>query len=142
MSTRTGLSSPADLDIDLSRRLDELELDETDDEDEPVLRWKDGRLVDTWREGYPYDERMRRPDYDTEKRLLQIELLRLQNWVKGTGQRIVVVFEGRDAAGKGGTIKRFTEHLNPRGSSVVALEKPSEHGEAPAGRNVEAATGA
>ena len=71
--------------------------------------------MDTWREGYPYDERMPRPDYDTEKRLLQIELLRLQNWVKGTGQRVVVVFEGRDAAGKGGTIKRFTEHLNPRG---------------------------
>ena len=82
--------------------------------------------MDTWREGYPYDERMPRPDYDTEKRLLQIELLRLQNWVKGTGQRVVVVFEGRDAAGKGGTIKRFTEHLNPRGSSVVALEKPSD----------------
>ena len=48
MSTRTGLPSPADLDIDLSGRLDELEFDETDDEDEPVLRWKDGRLVDTW----------------------------------------------------------------------------------------------
>jgi polyphosphate kinase 2 (PPK2 family) len=53
-------------------------------------------------------------------------LLRLQNWVKDEGQRIVIVFEGRDAAGKGGTIKRFTEHLNPRGSSVVALERPNE----------------
>lgn len=60
------------------------------------------------------------------KRLLQIELLKLQNWVKDTGQRIVIVFEGRDAAGKGGTIKRFMEHLNPRGARVVALEKPSE----------------
>lgn len=117
---------PLDLDVDLSRHLDELRLDETDDEDEPVLRWKDGRLVDTWREGYPYDERMPRPDYEVVKRLLQIELLKLQNWVKDTGKRIVIVFEGRDAAGKGGTIKRFTEHLNPRGSSVVALEKPSE----------------
>jgi hypothetical protein len=71
--------------------------------------------VDTWREDYPYAERMTRPDYDRLKRLLQIELVKLQNWVKSTGQRIVIVFEGRDAAGKGGTIKRFTEHLNPRG---------------------------
>ena len=115
-----------DLDIDLSKHLDELELDETDDDDEPVLRWKDGRLVDTWREGYPYTERMPRPEYEMEKRLLQIELLKLQNWVKDTGQRIVILFEGRDAAGKGGTIKRFLEHLNPRGAQVVALEKPSE----------------
>jgi polyphosphate kinase 2 len=115
-----------DIDIDLSRRLDELELDDTDDDDEPVLRWKDGRLVDTWREGYPYPERMPRPEYEVVKRLLQIELLKLQNWVKDTGMRIVILFEGRDAAGKGGTIKRFTEHLNPRGANVVALEKPSE----------------
>jgi len=115
-----------DIDVDLSQHLDELDLDETDDDDEPVLRWKDGRLVDTWREGYPYDERMPRPDYEIAKRQLQIELLMLQNWVKDTGQRIVILFEGRDAAGKGGTIKRFTEHLNPRGSRVVALEKPTE----------------
>jgi polyphosphate kinase len=53
-------------------------------------------------------------------------LLKLQNWVKDTGQRIVILFEGRDAAGKGGTIKRFTEHLNPRGATVVALERPNE----------------
>ncbi|HXW78711.1 MAG TPA: polyphosphate kinase 2 [Acidimicrobiales bacterium] len=118
--------APLDLDIDLSRRVHELMLDESDDEDEPVLRWKDGRLVDTWREGYPYDERMPRPEYEAEKRLLQIELLKLQNWVKDTGQRIMIFFEGRDAAGKGGTIKRFTEHLNPRGSTIVALEKPNE----------------
>ena len=57
---------------------------------------------------------------------MQIELLKLQSWVKDTGQRLVLVFEGRDAAGKGGTIKRFTEHLNPRGARVVALEKPTE----------------
>jgi polyphosphate kinase len=126
MSVQTGNFVPIDLDVDLSQHLDDLMLDETDDEDEPVLRWKDGRLVDTWREGYPYDERMPRPDYEVVKRLLQIELLRLQNWVKDNGKRVVILFEGRDAAGKGGTIKRFTEHLNPRGSTVVALEKPSE----------------
>jgi polyphosphate kinase 2 len=119
-------TSVFDLDLDLSEHLDELELDETDDDDEPVLRWKDGRLVDTWREGYPYSERMPRDEYEVVKRELQIELLKLQNWVKDTGQRIVILFEGRDAAGKGGTIKRFTEHLNPRGATVVALEKPSE----------------
>ena len=126
MTAQAGTFVPVDIDVDLSQHLDELMLDETDDDDEPVLRWKDGRLVDTWREGYPYDERMPRPDYEVVKRLLQIELLKLQNWVKDTGQRIVILFEGRDAAGKGGTIKRFTEHLNPRGSTVVALEKPSE----------------
>ena len=59
---------------------------------------------------------MTRDEYERAKRLLQIELVKLQNWVKDTGQRIVLVFEGRDAAGKGGTIKRFTEHLNPRGA--------------------------
>ncbi len=126
MSGPTETSVPLDLDVDLSQHLDALVLDESDDDDEPVLRWKDGRLVDTWREGYPYEERMPRPDYEVVKRLLQIELLKLQNWVKDTGLRVVIVFEGRDAAGKGGTIKRFTEHLNPRGSRVVALEKPSQ----------------
>ena len=126
MSGSHGWSAPLDLDVDLSHHLNELTLDETDDDDEPVLRWADGRMVDTWSEGYPYDERMPRPAYEVEKRLLQIELLKLQNWVKESGTRIVILFEGRDAAGKGGTIKRFTEHLNPRGSTVVALEKPSE----------------
>jgi len=96
------------------------------EDDDPVLRFRDGRPVDTWREGYPYDERLSREVYDREKRLLQIELLKLQNWVKDTGERIVIVFEGRDAAGKGGTIKRFMEHLNPRGAQVIALEKPNE----------------
>jgi polyphosphate kinase len=97
-----------------------------DDDDDPVLFYPDGRPVDTWREDYPYDERMPRPEYERAKRLLQIELVKLQNWVKETGQKLVIVFEGRDAAGKGGTIKRFTEHLNPRGAQVVALEKPSK----------------
>jgi polyphosphate kinase 2 len=68
---------------------------------------------------------MSREQYESDKRLLQIELLKLQNWIKANDRRLVVVFEGRDAAGKGGTIKRFTEHLNPRGARVVALEKPT-----------------
>jgi polyphosphate kinase 2 len=97
-----------------------------DDDDDPILVNKDGEPVDTWREGYPYRTRMERFDYEREKRLLQIELLKLQNWIKATGERLIVLFEGRDAAGKGGTIKRFMEHLNPRGARVVALEKPSE----------------
>jgi polyphosphate kinase 2 len=96
------------------------------DDDDPQLLFRDGRPVDTWREEYPYDHRLSREVYEREKRLLQIELLKLQNWVKDTGERIVILFEGRDAAGKGGTIKRFMEHLNPRGAQVVALEKPSE----------------
>ena len=75
---------------------------------------------------YPYRERMRRKEYEATKQELQIELLKVQSWVKQTGQRIVLLFEGRDAAGKGGTIKRYMEHLNPRGARVVALEKPSE----------------
>jgi polyphosphate kinase 2 len=115
-----------DVGTDLSEHLDQLVLDESDDDDEPVLRWRDGRLVDTWREGYPYAERMPRDEYELVKRQLQIQLLKLQNWVKDAGSRIVILFEGRDAAGKGGTIKRFTEHLNPRGASIIALEKPSE----------------
>ncbi|WP_432489598.1 polyphosphate kinase 2 [Kineococcus sp. SYSU DK018] len=97
-----------------------------DDEDEPVLVRADGRPVETWREDYPYAQRLSRAEYDPLKRSLQIELLKLQKWVKSSGERLVVLCEGRDAAGKGGTIKRFTEHLNPRGARVVALEKPSE----------------
>lgn len=84
-------------------------------------------LADDWREGgYPYKNLMRRSVYEREKFKLQVELLKLQSWVKETGQRLLILFEGRDAAGKGGTIKRFMEHLNPRGARVVALEKPTE----------------
>ncbi len=115
-----GSEDPADLAILAGLRVVD------NDDDDPVLLWPDGTPVDTWREDYPYDERMTRDYYDHHKRLLQIELVKLQNWVKDTGQKIVIVFEGRDAAGKGGTIKRFTEHLNPRGCRTVALEKPSE----------------
>lgn len=92
----------------------------------PVLLDGEGRPIETWRENHPYDHRMGRREYERTKRILQIELLKLQRWVKETGQRIVVVCEGRDAAGKGGTIKRFTERLNPRGARVVALDKPTE----------------
>ncbi len=70
-------------------------------------------------------QRLGKKKYDSMKEDLQIELLKMQKWVKETGQRVVVIFEGRDAAGKGGTIKRFMEHLNPRGANVVALEKPT-----------------
>jgi polyphosphate kinase 2 len=75
---------------------------------------------------YPYPVRIRRREYERAKAELQIELLKVQSWVKDTGQRLIVLFEGRDAAGKGGTIKRFMEHLNPRGARVVALEKPND----------------
>ncbi|MFZ3128424.1 MAG: polyphosphate kinase 2 [Rhodoferax sp.] len=87
----------------------------------------DEELAADWREGsYPYKNLLRRSVYEKEKFRLQTELLKLQAWVKETGQRVVILFEGRDAAGKGGAIKRFMEHLNPRGARVVALEKPSE----------------
>ena len=87
----------------------------------------DEELAEGWREGgYPYKNLMSRKAYEKQKYRLQVELLKLQAWVKETGQRVVILFEGRDAAGKGGTIKRFMEHLNPRGARVIALEKPSE----------------
>lgn len=84
-------------------------------------------LSKDWRDGgYPYKNLLSRKSYEQQKYHLQVELLKLQAWVKETGQRVVILFEGRDAAGKGGTIRRFMEHLNPRGARVVALEKPSE----------------
>jgi len=87
----------------------------------------DTDLSPHWREGaYPYKNLLSRKSYEKQKYRLQVELLKLQAWVKETGARVVIIFEGRDAAGKGGTIKRFMEHLNPRGARVVALEKPSE----------------
>jgi polyphosphate kinase len=86
----------------------------------------DGARLKTWQQDYPYDKRLSRKKYETVKRSLQIEMLKLQKSVKESGGRLVIVFEGRDAAGKGGTIKRFTENLNPRGSRIVALEKPTD----------------
>jgi polyphosphate kinase len=91
----------------------------------PVLVQRDGTVAETWREDYPYDDRLSRKKYECAKRGLQIELLKLQRHIKTTGGRLVIVFEGRDAAGKGGTIKRFMENLNPRGARVVALERPT-----------------
>lgn len=75
---------------------------------------------------YPYRTRMSRRQYEAEKALLQAELLKVQIWAQDTGQKFVILFEGRDAAGKGGTIKRFNEHLNPRAARVVALNKPTD----------------
>ena len=95
------------------------------DDDEQVLLAPDGGEITTWRQDYPYEERIDPGEYRARKRALQIELLKMQSWVKDTGQRVLVLFEGRDAAGKGGTIQRFIEHLNPRGARVVAPEKPS-----------------
>jgi len=87
----------------------------------------DETLSRDWRTGgYPYENLMSRKTYEAQKYALQVELLKLQAWAKESGQKIVLLFEGRDAAGKGGAIKRFMEHLNPRGARVVALEKPSE----------------
>jgi polyphosphate kinase len=94
--------------------------------DRATLLYPDGTPVQAWCEDYPYDRRLRRNEYVEQKRGLQIELLKMQHWIKESGGRLMVVFEGRDAAGKGGTIKRFTENLNPRGARVVALEKPTE----------------
>jgi len=76
--------------------------------------------------GYPYDKRLKRKKYEKELRRLQIELLKVQNWAREKGERIAIVFEGRDAAGKGGAIHRFTQHLNPRAARVVALPKPTD----------------
>lgn len=87
----------------------------------------DEELAPDWRDGgYPYKNLMSRKNYEKQKYDLQVELLKLQAWTKATGSRVVILFEGRDAAGKGGTIKRLMEHLNPRGARVVALEKPTE----------------
>ena len=75
---------------------------------------------------YPYANQMGRKEYEAEKLPLQVELVRLQNWIREVGERLIIIFEGRDAAGKGGTIRRFMEHWNPRGARVVALDKPSD----------------
>ncbi len=126
--------------VDLAQLIDALRADLSADEfverglsvqgtfdeiDDPVLIGPDGTPILTWQEGYPYDERMSRHAYEEHKRLLQIELLKLQSWLQKTGHKVCIVFEGRDAAGKGGTIKRFMEHLDPRLARVVALGIPT-----------------
>lgn len=97
-----------------------------DFDDDPELIDPVGSAVDTWRENYPYTERLSREEYESAKYELQVELLKFQAWQQRTGERHIILFEGRDAAGKGGTIKRFTEHLNPRHARTVALTKPSD----------------
>ncbi|KUH84595.1 polyphosphate kinase 2 [Mycobacterium sp. IS-1556] len=119
-------TADAEIDLDALSTDDHGYTVNDEDEDDPVLLDRDGKPIQTWRERYPYDERMSRDDYERVKRRLQIELLKLQKWSKRTGARHVILFEGRDAAGKGGSIQRFMEHLNPRGARVVALEKPTE----------------
>ena len=97
--------------------------DAPDDVVDLIKSAKKGRIINP---DYPYDKAWDKKDYEDEIEALQIQLVQMQAWVKETGQRVAVVFEGRDAAGKGGTIKRFRENLNPRGARVVALSKPSE----------------
>ncbi|WP_405527095.1 polyphosphate kinase 2 [Streptomyces avidinii] len=105
--------------------LEGLSVDATRPE-QPVLLDGSGAPIRTWRQNYPYARKIGRAEYERTKRILQIELLKLQRWVKDTGARVVVICEGRDAAGKGGTIQRFTERLNPRGARIVALDRPGE----------------
>jgi polyphosphate kinase len=115
---------------DFREYIDQLEIEGygigEDHDDDPELIDPEGRAVDTWRENYPYDERMPREEYDEAKYLLQVELLKFQTWATETQTNHLILFEGRDAAGKGGTIKRFMEHLNPRYARTVALTKPSD----------------
>lgn len=112
--------------VDVTPEIDEIrELTRKLSESEGKKKRDDGPDA-PWRQGYPYDTKLETREYEKTKRKLQIELLKLQAWVKEQGERIVILFEGRDAAGKGGSIKRFTEHLNPRGARVVALEIPTE----------------
>ncbi|NNF04525.1 MAG: polyphosphate kinase 2 [Rhodothermales bacterium] len=114
---RMGPKGHTHLDPD-KERTDELSTDLGFDADE---------IDDLFRFGiYPYESKLTRRSYEKWKRTLQIELLKVLNWVRETDQKIVLVFEGRDAAGKGGTIKRFMEHLNPRFTRIVALDKPTE----------------
>ncbi|MEQ9693351.1 polyphosphate kinase 2 [Shimia sp. SDUM112013] len=99
---------------------------ETDAPDPVRTAIRDGDKDDILDAGFPYSDRMDRKDYEREMEALQCELVKLQRWIKDSGARVAMVFEGRDAAGKGGTIKRFRENLNPRGARVVALAKPTE----------------
>jgi len=97
-------------------------------EDAPEIKSTDkvAEYRQTFEQGeYPYAEKMGRKEYEAQKAKLQAELLKVQLWAQETGEKFVLIFEGRDAAGKGGTIKRFTEHLNPRQARVVALNKPT-----------------
>lgn len=85
-----------------------------------------GRKRDILTEGFPYDRWMKAEDYEARMKALQIELVKFQRWVEASGQRVVIVFEGRDTAGKSGAIRVVSENLNPRGANIVALPKPTE----------------
>jgi len=86
-----------------------------------------GSVLNKFEQGkYPYEKKIKRTEYEREKAKLQVELLKVQKWIDDTGAKVLLLFEGRDAAGKGGTIKRFMEHLNPRAARVVALNKPTD----------------
>jgi len=88
---------------------------------------ENGREINQFEQGkYPYEKKIKRAEYEKEKAKLQVELLKVQKWIDDTGAKVLLLFEGRDAAGKGGTIKRFMEHLNPRAARVVALNKPTD----------------
>lgn len=87
---------------------------------------KNGDKNDILNPSYPYDERWDKDTYEAALAALQVELVRMQAWIRNTDQRVAIVFEGRDASGKGGTIKRFRENLNPRSAKVVALPKPTD----------------
>lgn len=93
---------------------------------EPAAQDRSAEIIGFEQGEYPYPNRLKRSIYEAEKAALQVELLKAQHWIQETGQKVVMLFEGRDAAGKGGTIKRFTEHLNPRAARVVALNKPTD----------------
>lgn len=99
---------------------------ETDAPEDIRAQIKGADKRDILNPSYPHTERMKRKDYDAEMEALQIELAKMQAWLSASDTRVACVFEGRDAAGKGGTIKRFRENLNPRGAHVVALAKPTE----------------
>jgi polyphosphate kinase 2 len=134
MEENRGLTNPAAVDA-LEKLGPPTPTGAQGDGQETALRFEDPRKLradpDAIRRSFetgefPYKARLSEKIYLQHMAQLQVELLKAQNWVKETEQRIVMIFEGRDAAGKGGTIKRFMEHLNPRGARVVALEKPSE----------------
>jgi len=110
---------------DYAHELDEME-ELAGPEGDRVEGAVSGAAPKAWRIGYPYDKKLSREEYEATKRQLQIEFLKLQLHVKESGDKILVICEGRDAAGKGGAIKRFMEHLNPRGARIVALEKPTD----------------
>ena len=123
MNESINLESGSALEADDNSQLDSPSLEDSSIAQHEIERME---VIRRFENGmYPYEDRIKKSAFEKEKALLQVELLKVQRWVKASGKKIVVLFEGRDAAGKGGAIKRFMEHLNPRGARVVALEKPT-----------------